>query len=251
MDYETLEKLLEGNQEAIEFVQSTQETVTSLSERVNNQERKIEDIIQSRDKVKQRLGLIKQKLGIEEVTEEALEKAMAIEPDEKVKAEIDNYKSEIDNLRKQQNEIQSKFAEEKAQMKIGNEILNSGVGSEAATPEAAELLSSLLIKGATVDDSGNVVYKNSDGTTMLKDGKPVSVKDRLNELRTNNGYAGLFKSLVTGGSGGPGSGKEASRNVDVSKMNPAQKAELITEIGQDAYLKLVQTSLSKSKNKEQ
>jgi len=85
-----------------------------------------------------------------------------------------------------------------------------------------------------VDDNGKPRYDN--------DGKFMSVTDLLTEMKSDSGYAPLFKGNENSGGGAqPGSGGNSgggTPNVDRSKMSVQEKSDYISKHGQEAYLNL-------------
>jgi len=90
-------------------------------------------------------------------------------------------------------------------MALDNAIANSGVGATFAN-EAMYKLGINLIKDGATYEGDKIIYKNADGTTAYNGATPIGIEDKLNGLKADPLYAGLFKPDVSSGGGKPPQG---------------------------------------------
>jgi hypothetical protein len=93
------------------------------------------------------------------------------------------------------------------------------------------------VLGNTIhDEAQGWIYKDGD-VTMLngKTGKPMTIEDKFNSIKESGAIDMFLASGSNSGGGTPPSGGNAPVTIP-KNLTPAQKAELIGEIGHDAYL---------------
>ena len=75
-----------------------------------------------------------------------------------------------------------------------------------------------LIKDGAVFENGSIVYKKADGSTDYGSGTtPMGVLDKMNALRADTNYAGLFKPDVNSGGGKPPNGGGDTKGKTMSR----------------------------------
>lgn len=211
--FEALEQQLEGNEAALTELQKVKENYTNLSGEVGTLEAKLNDSISKRDKFKGFSQIVKSKLGFEE-GEELSEDTITAKINsllEGTKKEGDNksniYKAEIAKLEEELGRQKGSFEQEINVYK--NDMLNTQIDLQlfknsaqinAVNAKAHEMIMSELKKGVSFED-GKLIFKNEDGTTARKNGVPLTLKDRIEDLRSNEDLAFLFKSDAKSGSG--------------------------------------------------
>ncbi len=152
--------------------------------------------------------------------------------------EFKNLQQELEKVVTERNSAQENFSTYKKTQALKNAIQTAGVEADVANPAMFDIVTSMLEKEAHVNETGDIVYQNSDGTTAYNNGKIVTIKDKLQEIKNDINYAGLFKPQVSGGSGSKESKGSSTQTGDLSKMNIAEKAQLMKELGSEKYLEL-------------
>ncbi len=151
--------------------------------------------------------------------------------------EFNNIKHQLEDMVTQRDTAQTDFNNYKSDRLIQDEIQKIGISADAANPETFAILTELLKKDIKIEE-GEIFYKNPDGTTQYAEGKAVNVNSRLDSIKNNTAYSGLFKPQVSNGSGSKAS-QGGTNTPDVSKLGYKEKGELIKRIGQEKYLDLV------------
>ena len=204
MNYKQLMELVGDNSEAVTFIQSMETNATTNVETINNLERSIVDIKSTRDDFKKGNTLVKSLLGLEHINEETIGdflKSKNGKGDEAITAELENVKSLLANAENEKNGITSDYESKIQKMALDNEIAQSGVGASFANDSMYKLGLNLIKDGATYEN-GSIVYKNSDGTTAYNGSNPMGIKDKIESLKSDANYAGLFKPETNNGGGG-------------------------------------------------
>ena len=232
MDLEKLLKLLDGSEDGKAFA-------TSLSEKANNADDLIKKINTLEGKNSEILGSRKEKdakysemlslLGVDELTAEAItDFKKSDKGDEKSLAEISNLQKLLETANTNLQSTTSDYETKLSTMALDNEIANSGIGANVANKEMFGIVTGLVKQGAVYKD-GNIVYLNPDKTTAYNaDGKPMTITDKMNSLKSDASYAGLFKPDINGGGGKPpnggGGGKPPTDNMTADqKMEAGRK----------------------------
>ena len=242
--FEELKGFVGDNQDALELIKKIETSSTDNVVKINTLERQVTDITTTRDKFKTGNTLVKSVLGLDSLNEETLTDAIkALKGskggDNASLAEIENLKNLLAAAGTETNTLKSGYESQISTMGLDNAIANSGVGIDIANAEMFGIVKDLVKQGASFED-GKVVYKNQDGTTLYHNGTtPLTISDRVNTLKNNPSYSGLFKPVGSGGSGAP-AGNPAGGDGTLSRggMSHSDKSKYITEHGNDAYLKL-------------
>ena len=237
-----LTKLLEQsktfeNEEFATQMQTFADNYTEMNGKVQSLTGDLNKSIQKRESFKE---MVKTKFSIDEVSDEALDgaiKGMGQRGTEDLrKALSDNetrYKSDLDAAN---NRL------------LGGEldlaIYRTGVLGGIDSQVAKDLVLAELKRNAVIENGTIVYYDNND--LVMKDGKPLNISDRAEGLKSSQDYEFIFKKGVKkgGGKDGHNSG-DYKPKVDVAKLTHGEKAKLMKEMGNEAYLKMVQTQLKK------
>ena len=224
MDLKELLALLDGNDTGKAFVTALSEKANNADDlitKINGLESKNSEILGSRknrdEKYSEMLGL----LGVEELTAEAIQEfKKSGKGDEKSIAEISNLKGLLEAANLNTSNITKDFETKLSTMALDNEIANSGIGANVANKEMFSIVTSLVKQGAVFKDGG-IVYQNADGSTAYgANNQPMTITDKMNTLKSDVNYSGLFKPDSNGGSGTPPS-NNGSGTIN-STMNATQ-----------------------------
>lgn len=239
MSISKLKEVIGDNEEAIGIVSEIEKVQASLTDRVSFLEKDSKTAFEKRDHAVGELKTALEKLGIEDFSDESLSR---LKKGGDSSAEVENIKKQLEEAINTKSQLENEYMSYKQTVALESAIAEAGVAAEVANPEMFKIVKNLLQSGATINDDGTVGYKNPDGTTMYVDGKPLTLSDRVNQLASDEAYAGLFKPRGVGGSGSKGSkGGSQSPNVDLSKLSHAEKGQLMKELGHDGYLALVKS----------
>lgn len=235
MSLDKLKEVLADNSEALEIVNGLDSTINELTKKVNYLETDSKKAFQVRDELKNKLNLVKNKFGLDEIDEDNLSKVNKKSDD----VEVNNLKSMLEKINKEKEDIENSYKSKLSNFALKTELTKTGLAQKAINAEMYQMLESLALSGAVYDDSGAITYRNEDGSTMYKNGKPMSLNDRVAELEQSEAYKILFKPVGTGGTGATGrTGSGGNGGLKRSTMTNSDKAKFISEFGQDAYLKL-------------
>jgi chromosome segregation ATPase len=211
--FANLKTLVGDNKEALAEIGKIETNYNTLSQEVSTFEAKLNDIKQSRDKYKAKLAAFKKNLGFEEgeeISEEKISEKLG-----KVKGEVKQEASEVEKqlraeiaqLEKTIEELKGTY-ETKIQEKdktvlekqIDLELYKTSSDLNTINKKAHEIVLKELKKGLSFEE-GKLVYKNEDGTTLRKNGVAMSLKEKLEEIKSSEDYSFLFKSEAQSGSG--------------------------------------------------
>ena len=223
MDLEKVKALLSDNSEAQQFVSSLAEKAensTQLTEKVNSLELKANEAITSRQQLKE---LIKNTTGLSEVSEDALKGLFnnKSKGDDKSIAEINNLKKLLEEASNESKNTVQTYEQKLQKLALDNALANAGLGANVANEAMYGIVAQLVKDGATYEND-SIVYKNADGTTKYgNNGKPMTINDRVAELKSDTNYAGLFKLDVKSGSG-TSTVNVSGKSVVTEDMTPSQ-----------------------------
>ena len=205
MDLEKILAKLLDDADAKSFVVGLAEKASNaeeLTRKVNSLELKANEAIEARQKLKE---LIKGTTGLSEVSEEALKGLLdnKSKGDEKYAAEIENLKGLLEKASGETQTIQQTYEQKIQKLALDNALANAGLGANVANEAMYSIVSNLVREGATYEND-SIVYKNSDGSTMYgQNGKPLSIQDKMAQLKSDPNYAGLFKIDTRSGTSTP------------------------------------------------
>jgi hypothetical protein len=228
-------------------VATTTSTLNSTTERVSILEKELEGSISKKNKLR---DIIKVNTGLEEISEENFTKFVTelktkggdetLRADnQKLQGMVGEYKSKID-------EIATTYESKINSIKLENAILGTGEISGIESSVAKSLVLEKAKEGAVVSDKG-IVYIDANGSTVLKgDGTPLTLSDRMAQLREDADYAMFFPDkLKKGGGKGVSSPSSSDYGVrDLSKLTRTEKAKLMKELSPADYQALVRANLN-------
>lgn len=226
MDFDNIISLLdEGKVDEVktaitQFKPQFEKTVSDLTA----YEGRFNEAVQTRDKAKGKLKEISSVFGVEadELTPDKLKEMIkTAKGDDASKAEIANLQKLLEST---QNEYNQKLTQSEAMFKdklIEVEIAKLGVGKNLIDDkDAVDFALGYLKKGATLDDNGEIVYRDENGLVMRNPstGRPLSIGEKIERLRSEKTF--LFKATSNGGGGSQHS--SGGGGIDISKMTPSE-----------------------------
>ena len=254
----SFEKLLEsakllGNDEFVKDFESavvnSTEQITATSNRVKVLETTLESEVTKKKKLRE---LIKSNTGLEEISEETfksyIDTMKGQGADEALKADNNKLSNMIGEYKTKLEETTSRYENSLNDVKLNNLILTEGVVSEIESSVAKDLVLQKIKEGSVVTEAG-LVYKDANGSTVLKDdGTPLTMSDKVQELIDNPDYSMFFKDKrKKGGGKGVGNPNVNHGVKDLSKLTRAEKAKLMSELSSEEYQSLVRANLNKGK----
>lgn len=203
MTKEDLLKLLDGNEDAIKFVETMDSTKNDLTQQVNSLEVKFNEARDGRDKTKESLRYVKEKLGIDEINDDTLAKALKKKGGDD--AELQNLQKLLEEANGKTKEVENEYKGKLAKYVMQNELSKTGLAQEAYNSKMYSILETEVLRDA-VYENDQIIFKNADGSTLYGDkGKPMALEDRVAMLRSDPTYAPMFKPSNNGGGGSGGS----------------------------------------------
>ena len=255
----SFEKVLEsakllGNDDFVKDLESavakTTESLTTTSERVKVLETTLEGEVTKKKKLRE---LIKANTGLEEISEDTfkgyIESLKGKGLDEAIKADNEKLTNMIGEYKSKLEETTTQYERSLNNVKLDNLILGEGALSGIESSVAKGLLLEKIREGAVPSDNG-LVYKDENGSTVLKDdGTPLTLSDKVAELMDNPDYSMFFPDRrKKGGGKSVGDSSASSHGVkDLSKLTRTEKAKLMSELSAEDYQALVRANLNKGK----
>ena len=213
MSFEKLKTLVGDSAESLGIIKTLEETASNNVKTINDLERRVTEVSDTRDKYKMGNSTVKSLLGLEAINEDTLKEFLENNKgkggDEKLVAEITNLKDLLQTSNTANDTLTNDFNGQIQAMGLDNAFTNAKVSTIFANDDMLQMGMGLFKKGAAFKDN-NVTYMNDDGSTAYgKDGKPLTIQGRVDEVRANPNYAGLFKPDV---------------NSDGTNMNPSNNS---------------------------
>jgi len=203
MSWEQIKALVGDNSEMLSFIDNQKTNSDANIITINGLEKSKGEILTELKSFKEGNTLIKNVLGIDKLNEETLKEALngkGGKGDEKLTAEIGNLQKLLETANSEKSTLSSEYEGKIQKMALDNAISNSGVGATFAN-EAMYKLGINLIKDGASYEGDNIIFKNADGTTAYNGATPMSIQDKLNGLKADPLYSGLFKPDVSSGGG--------------------------------------------------
>ncbi|MCD6151122.1 MAG: hypothetical protein J7J70_05650 [Deltaproteobacteria bacterium] len=257
MGISELKNMLADNNEAtaeLTAIENSMQTnlgrITDLETQVGASDSKLNEAILSRDKVR---NLVKQELGIDEFSADAVRSKLSsyasADAQESYGNQIKELKaSSATKIEELQNALNGKAGEiDGLMMKVA--ISGTDVMAQTKGAHANDMLMSWISENATFDDAGNIVYRGKSGETLYNgNGDPLTLDDRINEIKSDESRDFVFQARYLNGGGaptdrkieGPSGSKDGGAYTRVN-MTPDEKHQYISKYGMDAYnnLKMV------------
>lgn len=229
MSLEKLESFVmeSGNEEMVKAINGVKETYKGNVERLTFLEKEIANATSKRDSIR---DLVKSKLGLDELSEDALDKAISkfnSSGDDTKNNEINKLSSMVEMLKAEKDGLESKYKQKINSFKIEKELTSLGAIEDTESMRAYEIVLDEIKKGSTYDDNGNLIFKANDGTTIRNnDGSPVTLADRYSQVKDSEDLAFLFKKKRSKAGSGLPTGNSAGTNLSLKDMNEAERTAL-------------------------
>lgn len=228
MDFSKILALLaEGKiDEAIALLKAGETDYQKTVDDLKDYEGKFNDAKDSRDKMKANVKAIAEALGLseDEATPEKVKEALKTnrKSDDSSKEEIEKLERIIEDLNTNHATALAEKDKKFTDILIEKEIAKHGAGVDVVNEKALNLLVSSLKEGASLNEAGEVVYLDGNTTARNANGRPTTVKERIDEFKADDSNAFLFKSTNQGGGGTTPSGVTAGK-----KFNEMTSGELV------------------------
>ena len=207
-----LRTLLADNHEATVLLGNVERTMqtavdrsTGLEQSLSGSETKLTEAIMGRDKVR---DIIKAELGITEFTADAVRtKLSTFASDDAIAAR----EQQMNDLRASSG---TKIETLEQAVKTGNQALrdmtmkfaisSTDVMSQTKGEHANAMLLGWISENAQFDDAGNIIYRGPSGETLYNgNSDPLTLEDRINEIKADSSRDFVFQSRFLAGGGAP------------------------------------------------
>jgi len=229
MSLDTIKKLAEelGNEQLQTAVAGLESSTNDNIGRINSLEKDLQKSIDKRDRQAQ---LVKSTFGVDEITEDSLMSVLSSKgnPDDALRAENDKLVSLVESLKAEKDTLSNEYTATQNKYKIEKSLIDLGAVNDTASKKAYGILLDEVSKGFVVDDSGDMVLKANDGTTVRNnDGSPMSLGDRYNMIKDSDEFSFLFnQKKPKSGSGATGGSKGGSKNVATGNVVGTKEEQL-------------------------
>ena len=254
----SFEKLLESAKTFAneDFVKDLEAAVTATttqlkttSERVGILEKELEGSIGKKNKLR---DIIKSNTGLDEISEENFSKFInelkTKGGDETLKADNQKLQTMVSEYKTKLEETATTYESKINNIKLENAILGTGELSGIESGVARTLVLEKAKEGAVMSENG-LVYLDKNGSTVLKsDGTPLTLSDRMAQLREDADYSMFFPDKRKKGGGKSVNSSAGDYGVkDLSKLTKSEKAQLMKELSPEDYQALVRANLNRRK----
>ena len=249
-----LRTLLADNHAATTLLGNVEKTMQSAVDKSVNLEQlragdetKLTEAIVSRDKVR---DIIKAQLGIQEFTEDAVRtKLSTYASDDAIAAR----ETEINNLRKSSGTkietlegVVKDNGTEIRSLKMQLAISRTDVMGQTKGTHANDMLLSWIAEDAHFADDGSIVYRGPSGETLYNSNSdPLTLEDRINEIKSDPSRDFVFDSRFLAGGGAPTdkpttgpAGDSMGGKFVRSKMSFEEQSHYRSKYGEASYAKL-------------
>lgn len=249
-----LRALLADNHEATQLlgnVESTLQTTvdksTSLEQLIAQGETKLTEAIVSRDKVR---DIVKSELGIDEFTPDAVRMKLSTYASDDVLASRDKQINDLRASSGSKIETLEQAIKQKDQdlrnMKMQVAISKTDVMGQTKGEYANGMLLEWISENAQFDDQGNIVYRGPSGETLYNSNSdPLTLEDRINEIKADSARDFVFQQQYLAGGGAPTdkvisgpAGDSTGGKFVRSKMSFEEQSSYRAKYGEDAYQRL-------------
>ena len=219
MSWDKVKALLSENAEGLALVEELETTSKKNIDTINSLETKTTGLAEDLSKFKQGNTLVKSLLGIEQVNEETLKEALAGKGkggDEKLLAELANFKKINESLVNDKATLSSGYEAKLQDMALTNNLRDLGIDAKASSTRAAKALLDELREDAIFED-GKIIYKKNGETMFGSDSQALTPNGRFSAMMSNPEYSGFFKpDIASGGGKSPLNGKLPDNLKDLS-----------------------------------
>ncbi len=250
-----LKALVKDNAEATAILGEVESTIMQSTGKIADLERlnkegdnKLAEAIGSRDKVRQ---TIKDELGISEFTPDAVRARLANYAADDVLAARDEQFNSLRASSAQKIEgLEGKLLAKDGEMQglmLKLAISKTDIMGQTKGEHATDMLLQWIAEDAVFDENGEITYKGNSGETLYNtNGNPLTLEDRIADIKADEGRDFIFQSrfLQGGGapttkpSGGPAGNPASGGKFARSTMTFEEKQDYRTKYGEAAYMKL-------------
>jgi len=234
-----------GNVEAT--LQTSVDRTTFLEQGATESETKLTEAIVSRDKIR---DIVKTELGIDEFTSDAVRtKLSSYASDDAIKARDD----QMNTLRKTSGTKIETLEQavkdgsiENRNLRMQLAISATDVMGQTKGEHANSMLLGWISKDAQFDDQGKIIYRGPSGETLYNtNSDPLTLEDRINEIKADSSRDFVFQSRFLAGGGAPTdktvtgpAGDSMGGKFIRSKMSFEEQSSYRGKYGEKAYLSL-------------
>jgi hypothetical protein len=249
-----LKAQLADNPQLMEIVANVEATinqnthkVVELEKQLGRKDQELTEAIKARDKVKE---VVRNELGIDEFTPDAIKRKLATFGNEEAIAARERQYNELKAKTAQKmEELESKLQEKEKAIrdhKLKLAIAKTDVMGQTRGEYATDMLMQWISENADFDEQGNIVYRGEAGETLYNDnGNPLTLEDRINQIKADDSRAFIFQERFLKGGGAPtekmvqtpGGIKPDGKYVR-SKMSFEEKKMYREKYGDEAYSNL-------------
>jgi len=221
--------------------------ITDLEKQVTDTEVKFNEAVQSRDKVR---DIVKTELNISEFTTDAVRsKLNSFASDDAIAArdkQFNDYKANsLNKIEDLESQLQNASTIQR-DMKMQLAISQTDVMAQTKGEHATSMLMGWIGQDADFDAQGNIVYKGQAGETLFnKNGEPLTLDDRINEIKADESRDFIFQQQFLNGGGAPTnqqvhtpSGTHTGKDFTRTTMSFEEKSNYRKKYGEGAYGKL-------------
>ena len=249
-----LRTLLADNHEATQLLGNVERTMqtsvdksTNLEQLIAGNETKLTEAIVGRDKVR---DIIKAELGIDEFTADAVRNKLSTYASDDAIAARDksindlraSSGTKIETLEQAVKEGNTKLRD----MTMKFAISSTDVMSQTKGEHANAMLLGWISQDAQFDEQGNIIYRGPSGETLYNSNSdPLTLEDRINEIKADPTRDFVFDSRFLAGGGAPTekpssgpAGDSMGGKFVRSKMSFEEQSLYRKKYGEDAYKKL-------------
>ena len=207
-----LKAIVKDNQEATAIVTQVENTIqqnigkiTDLEKRIGETTAKMDEVILSRNKVKE---IIKSELNIDEFNADTIRaKLSTFASDDAIAArdkQFNDFKAVSSNKIEELEQTIANSQKVERQLKMKLAISGTDVMGQTKGEYASKMLMEWIGEGAEFDDNGQIVYRGPAGETIHnKNGNPMTLEDRINEIKSDQSRDFVFQSRFLKGGGAP------------------------------------------------
>lgn len=227
--FEKLRAFVGDNAEALKLIDTIEGNSSENVQKINDLESKVAAVTETRDRYKSGNALVKSILGVDTVNEDTIKEAIKSlkggKQDDTSKAELEKLQDLLKAAENEKSTLKSEYEGKLNTMALDNALANAGVGAKVANEAMYKVVTGLVREGAVFED-GKIVYKAEDGTTVYGNDKtPLTLSGKIEQLKSDPSYAGLFVPDVNSGIGTPpGGGDGADKKVETLSPTEMMKS---------------------------
>lgn len=221
---------------AMEIAKSLEADFASNIAEIQKLETQKTEAIESRDKAKSKLRDVAGKFGVDagELTADKIDELIGGKKDTSgIEAK---YKAEFEAMATKLEQTESSYKSKLQSAIIDKELLQFGTQSNVAQGKALNMLTNLLKDGASIEDGG-IVYRDGEALIRNDKGRPMSIKDKFESIKSSGEYDFLFAPSVKEGGGKPpnvGGNNGGARTIpraQFDSMSHAERAAFVKDGG--------------------